>query len=582
MQIEDFSLGKCIGQGSFGEVYLTTRKGYNKLYATKKISKQKIEVPSIKKHFLDEIEILKTLNHKNIIKLETIRQSQNNFYIICEYYNGGGLYDCLKQYKIRYGRPFPENIVQHFMRQIIDALVYLHQRKIIHRDLKLENLLINYESEEDKNNFNLLKAEVKIIDFGFATKLNGANLRYSILGSPINMDPILLTKLNNQNISYLIGYDEKADIWSLGTVCYEMVTGELLFQVQNITQLVQRVEMGIYHIPSYLSQEIASFLQSMLQYLGKDRLSAVELSSHPFLTKNVNEFHKIDLSNPNNKFDNFGLIVNIKKSNQNGINVYDIVQRFNLNPYSQQSYNNNLYQQGHNYFGNTGPKYYRANVNRTNYNYNNNNQYNQQQYNQPQLINPYQTQSNPYRRINTYQQQTNKYQNIPKPKIQNKPNYQSNKQINNVNNYDKRNVNGYNEVINGGRIINNNIPNSNINNNINNNKQTDIPHNKTNIPQPDSFDQSPFPYSTQSTLNKKKLHSSFAKHENRSFYDEFIPNSKMNNSLINKEPPIYDKKYFNMNDDRKEISSDVLDNLFDFNIGKELEPEPDIKIDDTI
>ena len=591
MQIEDFSLGKCIGQGSFGEVYLTTRKGYNKLYATKKISKQKIEVPSIKKHFLDEIEILKTLNHKNIIKLETIRQSQNNFYIICEYYNGGGLYDCLKQYKIRYGRPFPENIVQHFMRQIIDALVYLHQRKIIHRDLKLENLLINYESEEDKNNFNLLKAEVKIIDFGFATKLNGANLRYSILGSPINMDPILLTKLNNQNISYLIGYDEKADIWSLGTVCYEMVTGELLFQVQNITQLVQRVEMGIYHIPSYLSQEIASFLQSMLQYLGKDRLSAVELSSHPFLTKNVNEFQKIDLSNPNNKFDNFGLIVNIKKSNQNGINVYDIVKRFNLNPYSQQSYNNNLYQQGHNYFGNTGPKYYRANVNRTNYNYNNNNQYNQQQYNQPQLINPYQTQSNPYRRINTYQQQTNKYQNIPKPKIQKKPNYQSNKQINNVN-YDNRNINGYNEVINGGRTINkieqnrievnNNLLNTNINNNINNNKQTDFPHNKTNIPQPDSFDKSPFPYSTQSTLNKKKLHSSFAKSENRSFYDEFIPNSKMNNSLINKETPIYDKKYFNMNDDRKEISSDALDNLFDFNIGKELEPEPDIKIDDTV
>ena len=579
MQIDDFTLGKRIGQGSFGEVYLTTRNGYNKLYATKKVSKQKIELPSVKKHFIDEIEILKTLNHKNIIKLETIRQSQNNFYIICEYYNGGGLYDCLKQYKKRYGRPFPENIVQHFMRQIIDALIYLHQRKIIHRDLKLENLLINYESEEDKNNFNLLKAEVKIIDFGFATKLNGANLRYSILGSPINMDPILLTKLNNQNISYLIGYDEKADIWSLGTVCYEMVTGEMLFQVINISQLVQRVEIGIYHIPTNLSQEIASFLQGMLQYLGKDRLSAVELSSHPFLTKNVNEFQKIDLSNPNNKFDNFGLIVNIKKSNQNGINVYDIVQRYNLNPYSQQSYN---YQQGFNYFGNKGPKYYRANVNKTNYN---NNQYNQQQYNQPQLINQYQMQSNPYRRINTYKQQSNKYQNIPKP-------HQSQKQLNNFYKNDNRNINDLNEAINGGRTINemeqkrmeenNNLLNININANINNNNtQKDFPLNKTNIPQPDSFDKSPFPYSSQSDSNRKKLHSSFAQFDTKSFYDEFKPQSKMNNSFIKKEKPLYDKKYFNMNETRKEISSDALDNLFDFNIGKELEPEPDIKIDDT-
>ena len=579
MQIDDFTLGKRIGQGSFGEVYLTTRNGYNKLYATKKVSKQKIELPSVKKHFIDEIEILKTLNHKNIIKLETIRQSQNNFYIICEYYNGGGLFDCLKQYKIKYGRPFPENIVQHFMRQIVDALVYLHQRKIIHRDLKLENLLINYESEEDKNNFNLLKAEVKIIDFGFATKLNGANLRYSILGSPINMDPILLTKLNNQNISYLIGYDEKADIWSLGTVCYEMVTGEMLFQVINISQLVQRVEIGIYHIPTNLSQEIASFLQGMLQYLGKDRLSAVELSSHPFLTKNVNEFQKIDLSNPNNKFDNFGLIVNIKKSNQNGINVYDIVQRYNLNPYSQQSYN---YQQGFNYFGNKGPKYYRANVNKTNYN---NNQYNQQQYNQPQLINQYQMQSNPYRRINTYQQQSNKYQNIPKP-------HQSQKQLNNFYKNDNRNINDLNEAINGGRTINeteqkrmeenNNLLNININANINNNNtQTDFPLNKTNIPQPDSFYKSPSPYSSQSNSNRKKLHSSFAQFDTKNFYDEFKPQSKMNNSFIKKEKPLYDKKYFNMNETRKEISSDALDNLFDFNIGKELEPEPDIKIDDT-
>jgi len=129
MQIEDFSLGVSIGKGAFGEVYLTTRNGTNKLYATKKIPKNKVEAPTIKKHFIDEINILKTLDHKNIIKLETIRQTANNYYIISEYYNGGGLYEALQQYKLSNGTPFPENVVQHFMRQIIDALIYLHGKK---------------------------------------------------------------------------------------------------------------------------------------------------------------------------------------------------------------------------------------------------------------------------------------------------------------------------------------------------------------------------------------------------------------------------------------------------------------------
>ena len=583
MQIEDFSLGQCIGKGAFGEVYLTTRIGYNKLYATKKIPKKLVETPSIKKHLVDELEILKTLDHKNIIKLETIKQSENNYYIITDYYNGGGLYDILKKYKLIYGRPFPENVVQHLMRQIIDAVVYLHQRKIIHRDLKLENLLINFESEEDKNNLNLLRAEVKIIDFGFATRLNGSNLRYSILGSPINMDPILLTKLNNKNISYLIGYDEKADIWSLGTVCYEMATGEMVFKVQDINQLLQRVEIGIYHIPTNLSQELVSFLEGMLQYLGKDRLSAIELSSHPFLTKDVSEFTKIDITNPNNTIDGFGLVVNIKKGNPTGFNAYDIMQRLNINPYSQQTYNNQNYQQGYNYFGNPGPKYYSANVNGRNYGY---------QYIQRQKI--YQNQYNYKYNSNTYQPQNYKYQDVPKINIQTNPNYTSQRLLNNHNKNNYMNKNNTNNIINQERLDNNNmeqkmpeynnndlsITNLN-NNNINKNKQNDFVRSKTNIPLPDRMNSNStsIPYSKQFSFNKQMPNSSFLQTDHNNFYSEFIPKSKMNNSFIINKNPSFNKKFFTQNDYKKEISSDALDNLFDFNIGKELEPEPDINID---
>ena len=594
MQVDDFSLIKCIGKGAFGQVYLTTKNGSNKLYATKIIPKKKVDSSSIKKHLLDEIEILKTLNHKNIIKFEAIKQNNDNYYIICEYYNGGGLYDILKQYKIIYGKPFPEIIVQHLMRQIIDAVIYLHQRKIIHRDLKLENLLINYETEEDKNNLNLLNAQVKIIDFGFATHLDGSHLRYSILGSPINMDPILLTKLNNQNLSYLIGYDEKADIWSLGTVCYEMVTGEMLFPVLNVNQLVQRVEIGIYHIPTNLSQELVSFLDGMLQYLGKDRLSAIELSSHPFLKKNVNEFSRIDLSNPNNKVDNLGLIVNIKRGNNVGFNSYEIMKRLNINPNLIQMNGNQNYLQGYNYFGNTGPKYYVANLNRQNYGY---------QYKQTKLKNQYPNQYNALRHVHTYQQPNKNYQEVTKINIQTRPNYQSNKQVNRLNNtnekmnnidnvenmenniYSQETINSnnkYNQNIeqNNFEYNNNNSPTINLNNNLNSNPQNNLILNQTNIPLPDEINISPdYPKQTQS-FPKQKISSSFMKQDdNNNFYNEFFPQSRMHNSFINKEKPIYNKKYFSNTDARKEISSDALDNLFDFNIGKELEPEPDINID---
>ena len=573
MQVEDYSLGQCIGKGAFGEVYLTTKKGINKLFATKKIPKYKVENPTIKKHLIDEIEILQTLNHKNIIKLETIKQTTNNYYIITEYYNGGGLFNILKQYKKVYHKAFPENIIQHLMRQIIDAIIYLHQRKIIHRDLKLENLLINYESEEDKNNLNLLKAEVKIIDFGFATHLDGSHLRYSILGSPINMDPILLTKLNNQNLSYLIGYDEKADIWSLGTVCYEMATGETLFPVQNINQLVQRVEIGIYHIPIHLSQELVSFLGGMLQYLGKDRLNAVELSMQPFLTKNVSEFTRIDTTNPNNKFDALGLIVNIKKGSQYGLNINQLLQP---------NYNNQNYLQGYNYYANTRPKYYVANMNRQNYGY---------QYKQAQINNQYQNKYEPVKKINDHQKliQIKNYNSNPiKINNQNKLNYPSQKQINLINKNLESNKTQEKMKINNKNInkknyeSNENIsPFININNNIDNHNETDIMKNKTEIPSPDLLNQSPFNISSSVPFNYQKINSSFVQTGNNTLYNEFMPKNKMNKSFINKENPLYNKAHFSLIDSRKEISSDVLDNLFDFNIGKELAPEPDIIINNN-
>jgi serine/threonine protein kinase len=181
------------------------------------------------------------------------------------------------------------------MRQIINAFQYIHKLKIIHRDIKLDNILLNYETEEDKNNLNLMKASVKIIDFGFSCVISKSGLQYSTLGSPINMDPIILKKLNSSGQTRQLGYSQKADIWSLGTICYEMLIGKSAFDAQDMDELVEKIEKGTYVIPTSVSKEVISFLNGMLQYESSKRLNSGQLAKHNFLTKDIKDFHKIDV-----------------------------------------------------------------------------------------------------------------------------------------------------------------------------------------------------------------------------------------------------------------------------------------------
>ena len=291
--IEDLTLIKLLGKGSFGEVYLSNKKGTNKYYATKQIPRKIMDKPSLKKYFDNEIEILRRLKHPNIVQLEEIKNTANNYYIVMEYINGGGLSDCLKKYMEKNGKPFSEEIVQHLMKQIIDALYYIHSLKIIHRDLKLDNIMVNFETIYDKEKLNMMKATIKIIDFGFAIQLDKKDITFSAVGSPINMDPIILNKFSKRK-DINLGYDTKADIWSIGTVCYELLVGKAPFGGKSIADLADKLDVGDYKIPKSLSQETVNFLNGMLLYDSKQRFSAEELLKNPFLTKEIRYFTKFD------------------------------------------------------------------------------------------------------------------------------------------------------------------------------------------------------------------------------------------------------------------------------------------------
>ena len=299
MLVGDLTLLKCLGKGAFGEVYLTSKQGSSQKFATKKIDKKFAKNPRAKKYLDNEINILKEIDHPNIIKLYEVHQTTQYYYLVMELCNGGGLSECLEEYKKMYKKAFPEEIVQYLMKQIVAAIYYLHQRHILHRDIKLDNILVNFESEEDKNKRNMSKASIKIIDFGFARHLDPGDLAKSTLGSPINMDPGILRKLNKVENSRNYGYDEKADIWSLGTICYEMLIGECTFDAESMRELQDKIEKGNYNLPTSLSQEVVSFLNGMLQYDLKKRLSAEELLYHKFLTIPYSKFTRINIKRSN-------------------------------------------------------------------------------------------------------------------------------------------------------------------------------------------------------------------------------------------------------------------------------------------
>ena len=315
MLVDNLILEKCIGKGSFGEVYITSKKGSTEKYATKKMERDKIEGSEAMKYLKNEIVILQHLKHPNIVRYEDLKKTKKHFYIVMEYCNGGELSKALEKYQIKYGKPFSQEIVQHLMRQIIDAFKYIHSKKIIHRDIKLDNILLSFDNEQDKENLDMMNAKVKIIDFGFACQISKSGLQYSTLGSPINMDPIILKKLNSSGKkARQLGYDQKADIWSLGTICYEMLIGKPAFDAEDMDDLVSKIENGTYSVPTNLSREVISFLNGMLQYDSHERLNSQQLSRHIFLTRNVNDFHSIDMEKVSKKVDGKGLNINVKRN----------------------------------------------------------------------------------------------------------------------------------------------------------------------------------------------------------------------------------------------------------------------------
>jgi serine/threonine protein kinase len=291
--VDDITLLKYLDRGGFAEIFLSKKNGVNELLATKRLDQENIKNnPKLKKYLENEIIILTTIKHPNIIRLYDVKSKPDYIYITMEYCNGGSLHSCFQKYYAKNKRPFTEDIVQYLMRQILLGVKCLHDHKVIHRDLKLGNILIKYKSENDLKNLNILESQVKIIDFNASTK-PGSNSAYTAIGTIPNMAPSVFGNLKGKHNEY----DEKVDIWSLGTICYEMLFGK---QVINESKIINNnIKDFNIEIPNFISGNARSFLLAMLQKDSNKRLSANELLKHPFIN-NVNNISNKNLNYYNN------------------------------------------------------------------------------------------------------------------------------------------------------------------------------------------------------------------------------------------------------------------------------------------
>ena len=350
-QVEDLILIKLIGKGAYGEVYLSKKANSNKLFATKRIDKFKADT-QLKKYFQYEINIMKALNHENIIKLEEVKMTSNNYYVVTEYLNGNDLKSCLNQYMQRYNSPFPEEIVQYLMKQIVSAIAYMHDFNVIHRDLKLENIMVNFDSEKDKQDLNMMRAKIKIIDFGVSIVIpSQAGFCFTAAGTPGYMDPLLLEEYYYKaKREQLKGYGKEVDIWSLGCLCFELINGKLPFENSSLEDLINKMIEGKYNILKNNSAEIKDFLSKMLKRDGKARATAQELLYHPFLTNDIHSFGKNNLLQQNNNYQNFnkkgsgeGILEQIEREKQKRTALNYKGQKsapITFNPYNQNQINN--------------------------------------------------------------------------------------------------------------------------------------------------------------------------------------------------------------------------------------------------
>ena len=258
---------KELGKGSYGQVFRCQNKETGNVYACKKMSKKKIKN---KKQFQTELNLLRTTDHPNIIKLYDIYEDNKYIYLIMEECNGGEFFDSLAK-RAKEKNMYTEKECARIFKQILEAVNYLHAHGVCHRDLKPENILFSNVADD---------SSLKLIDFGLSKVLDGENNMKKTVGTTFYMAPEVIQG----------NYNEKCDIWACGIILYIMLCGKPPFYSENEEELKKKICSMKYHFdyPEFkkVSQDAINLIKKILVAPDK-RLSAAEVLAEPWLKENA-------------------------------------------------------------------------------------------------------------------------------------------------------------------------------------------------------------------------------------------------------------------------------------------------------
>mmetsp|Transcript_10980 Transcript_10980/g.21858 ORF Transcript_10980/g.21858 Transcript_10980/m.21858 type:complete len:571 (-) Transcript_10980:69-1781(-) len=281
--------GSELGTGISGTVRVCTHKETKIQYALKTLQLHQIRNDDeALQQLKDEIAILKALDHPNIVRLEEVYETPDHMFLILELCTGGEMLDRLNSQK---GFHYSEKHAAEYVKIMVNAIRYIHEHNITHRDLKLENFLLQDRSED---------SDLKLIDFGLSRHFREKEKMTVPVGTPYYVAPEVLRGI----------YDEKCDLWSLGVITYMLLSGTPPFPGQGEGEILQRVKKGHYSLEisrfDGVSDHAKDFIRKLLMMDPKKRLTAAQAQDHPWMhdfdhpttplsadiAESLREFHK--------------------------------------------------------------------------------------------------------------------------------------------------------------------------------------------------------------------------------------------------------------------------------------------------